>query len=270
MGVILGKEKKRLEPNLNTVLENPGFFNISRKILLLLNHDTLLSCRLVSQSFREKVDDPYFWIVKLDNKGQSKELYDAWIGLLRRIENGSTLENEVSRCMMHWHGIRRKMKLSGIMPIHIAAVYGYLEIVKKISSYEENPNTALPNGWTPIHLAAAFGHTDIVKILADKLENPTVNRAKGGLTPIYLAARNGHTEIVKFLADKVENPNEPLLYGMTPLHAAVRFGHTEIVKILADKIENPNAPLPNGWTLLHAALQFGHTEIVNILADKVL
>ena len=173
MGVILGKEKKRLEPNLNTVLDNPGFLNISRKILLLSDHNTLLSCRLVSQSFQEKVDDPYFWIVKLDNKGQSKELYDAWIGLLRRIENGSTLENEVSRCMMHWHGIQRETKLSGIMPIHIAARYGYLEIVKTISSYEENTNAALSIGWTPIHLAAAFGHTDIVKILADKVETPS-------------------------------------------------------------------------------------------------
>ena len=236
MGVILGKEKKRLEPNLNTVLDNPGLFNISRKILLLSDHDTLLSCRLVSQSFREKVDDPYFWIVKLDNVGQSKELHDAWIGLLQRIENGSPLENEVSRCMMHLHRIRQKISLSmwsGIMPIHIAAAYGYLEIVKTISSYQENPNAALPNGWTPIYIAAWKGYTEIFKILSDKVENPnTLSRGQ-----IYLAARNGHTEIFK---------------------------------ILADKVENPNAPLPNGWTLLHAAIRSGHTEIVNILADKVL
>ena len=74
MGVILGKEKKRLEPNLNTVLDNPGLFNISRKILLLLDHDTLLSCRLVSQSFRVNFDNdnPHLWIMKLDNEGKSK------------------------------------------------------------------------------------------------------------------------------------------------------------------------------------------------------
>ena len=255
MGVILGKEKKRLEPNLNTVLDNPGFFNISRKILLLLNHDTLLSCRLVSQSFREKVDDPYFWIVKLDNKGQSKELYDAWIGLLRRIENGSTLENEVSRCMMHWHG--REFRLSGIMPIHIAAAYGYLEIVETISSYQENPNAALPNGWTPIYIAAWKGYTEIFKILADKVENP--NALSTG--QIYLAARNGHTEIFKILADKVENPSAPLPNGWTPLHAAVRFGHTEIVKILNDKVENLNSAIPampDVWTPFRIAFFFGH------------
>ena len=254
MGVILGKENKRLEPNLNTIVDNPGFLNISRKILLLSDHNTVLSCRLVSQSFREKVDDPYFWIVKLDNVGQSKELHDAWIGLLQRIENGSPLENEVSRCMMHLHRIRQKISLSmwsGIMPIHIAAAYGYLEIVKTISSYQENPNAALPNGWTPIYIAAWKGYTEIFKILADKVENP--NALSTG--QIYLAARNGHTEIFKILADKVENPNAPLPNGWTPLHAAVRFGHTEIVKILNDKVENLNSAMPampampDGWAL---------------------
>ena len=72
MGVILGKEKKRLEPNLNTVLDNPGFLNISRKILLLSDHNTLLSCRLVSQSFRVNFDNdnPHLWIMKRDNEGK--------------------------------------------------------------------------------------------------------------------------------------------------------------------------------------------------------
>ena len=98
--ITMGKNK-RMEPNLNTVVENPGFSIISRKISLLLDQDTLLSCRLVSQSFRERVDDPYFWIKKLENQDQSTELHDAWIDLLRRVEKGTSLENEVSRCMMH-------------------------------------------------------------------------------------------------------------------------------------------------------------------------
>ena len=86
MGLILGKENKRTEPNLNTVFENPGFLIISSTISLLLDQDALLSCRLVSQSFRERVDDPHIWIVKLDNKGQSRELHVAWIDLLQQIE----------------------------------------------------------------------------------------------------------------------------------------------------------------------------------------
>ena len=214
MGLILGKENKQTEPNLNTVFENPGFFIISRTISLFLDQDTLLSCRLVSQSFRKRVNDPHIWIEKLDNKGQSREFHDAWIDLLRQIEKGSTLENEVSRCLMHWYYRQRtwtECAKNGIMPINIAAFYGYLEIVKTISSHHENPNAPMPSGWTPIHLAA----------------------------------NNGHTEIVKILADKVENPNEPNPDGWTPVHMAARYGYTDIVKILVDKVEDLNTSNTN-------------------------
>ena len=248
MGSILGKENKRMEPNLNTVVENPGFSIISRKISLLLDQDTLLSCRLVSQSFRERVDDPHFWIIKLDNEGQSKELHEAWIDLLRRIEKGSTLENEVSRCMMHWHGCQQQhdwdeSAKNVIMPINIAAFYGYVEIVKMIASYQENPNAPIIHGWTPIHMAARHGHTEIVKILADKVENLNV---------------------------PIENPNGPGSngHGWTSIHLAARYGYTEIVQILADKVENPNAPMPDGWTPFRLAFLSGHLRTSFILLKK--
>ena len=285
MGLIFGKENKRMEPNLNTVFENPGFSIICRKISLLLDQDTLLSCRLVSQSFREIVDNPHFWIIKLDNEGQSKGLHDAWIELLRRIEKGSTLENEVSRCMMHWHGCQHtwtEYSKNGIMPIYIAAHFGYVEIVKMIASYQENPNLPKPNGWTPIHSAAMRGRTEIVKLLANKVENlnvpiqdPNPVNHGHGWTAIDLAALFGHTKIVEFLADKVENPNASAPNGWTPIHMAARDGYTEIVKILADKVENPNVPIQNplisghGWTAIHMAARFGYTEIVKILANKI-
>ena len=204
MGSILGKENKGMEPNLNTVVENPGFLIISRKISLLLDHDTLLSCRLVSQSFREIVDDPHFWIIKLDNLGQSKEIHDAWMDLLRRIENGSTLENEVSRCMMHWHGSQHawaEYAKNGIMPIYIAASYGYVEIVKMIASYQENSNAPMPNGWTAIHSAARYGHTEIVKFLSDKVENPNAP-IPDGKTPFQLAFCHGNFRISFILLTK--------------------------------------------------------------------
>ena len=245
MGLILGKENKRTEPNLNTVFENPGFLIISSTISLLLDQDALLSCRLVSQSFRERVDDPHIWIVKLDNKGQSRELHVAWIDLVQQIEKGSTLENEISRCLMHYHGCQHtwtEYAKNGIMPINIAAHYGYLEIVKTISSYQENPNAPMPSGWTPIHSAARHGHTEIVKFLADKVEIPNAPNTNGW-TPIHSAARYGHTEIVKILVDKVENHNAPNTNGWTPLQMAARNGHTEIFKFLADKVENPNTPM---------------------------
>ena len=47
------------------------------------------------------------------------------------------------------------------MPIDI---YGYVEIVKIITSFQENTNLTNTNGWTPIHSTAQHGHTEIVKL----------------------------------------------------------------------------------------------------------
>ena len=64
----------------------------------------------------------------------------------------------------------------------------------------ENPNAPNEDGNTPIHTAAEYGHIEIVKILAPLTENRNAPDLYG-TTPIILAAENGHTDIVKILAN---------------------------------------------------------------------
>ena len=70
---------------MDTLINNPGFNNITKKIFLLLDHETLLTCRLVCKSFKTKVEDPYCWIKICSQLGQPKSLTDLWTG---RILNG--------------------------------------------------------------------------------------------------------------------------------------------------------------------------------------
>ena len=65
-------------------MSNPGYSHISQKILWLLDHKNQMVCRLVSPAWKALMDDPYFWIEKLDKKGQSKEIHDGWIDLVER------------------------------------------------------------------------------------------------------------------------------------------------------------------------------------------
>ena len=53
----------------------------------------------------------------------------------------------------------------GRTPIHMAARYGFTEIVKILVHLTDNPNPPNNFGFTPIHVAAEMGHTEIVQIL---------------------------------------------------------------------------------------------------------
>ena len=59
----------------------------------------------VCQSLKSHMDHPIFWIQKLDKKGQSKELHDAWIDLIQRIEKGSILEQKLVKCLKKFYGL---------------------------------------------------------------------------------------------------------------------------------------------------------------------
>ena len=298
-------DKTKLTDNLTTVFDNPGFSHVAQKIFSNLDHNEQLKCRLVCKSWKTHLDldQPFFWIKKLNKKGQSKKLRNSWNTLLQRIEKGSLLEKELIQCLKqsykNYHlitqtglegidaihvvamfGCINLMKTftddqnhsktdNGWTPIHMGANNGRIAIVKYLTSKVENLNVLTHDGWTAIRLAVLRGHTEIVKFLANKLDNPNSSVVPDRWSPIQTAARYGHTEIVKFLANTVDNPNAPMPNGWTPLQCAARYGHTEIVKFLANKVDNPNAPMPNGMTPLIFAARHGYTEIVKCLATKV-
>ena len=196
--------------NINDVIDNPGFSNISQKIFWLLDHKTQLSSRSVCKSWKKHIDSPYFWIKKLNSKGQTIDLQNAWIDLLQRIEEGSSLEVEITECLMKFHEEydRWGVALDGILPIHIASRHGCLKVVQFIVSFSKEPNPPKKDGFTPLHNAAKAGKTEVFMFLAKKVENLNPFDALEW-TPLHQAAFEGHIEIFKFLATKLENINLP-------------------------------------------------------------
>ena len=58
-----------------------------------------------------------------------------------------------------------------------------------------NPNSPANNGWTPIHFAAKYGHLEIVRLLMTATDaNPNAQTLFGN-TPSDLARQFGHLEI---------------------------------------------------------------------------
>ena len=171
MEIVIGQPTSaELSTNINDIMDNPGFSNISQKIFWILNHNTQLSSRLVCKSWKKHIDSPYLWIKKLNLKGQTKEFKNAWIDLLRRIEEGSCLGVEITECLMKFHkeieyDMWRKPELDGMLPIHLTSRYGYLNISKFIVSFSKDPNPPRKDGFTPLHMAAAYGNIEVFKFL---------------------------------------------------------------------------------------------------------
>ena len=171
-----------------TVFDNPGFSHVAQEIFSNLEHNEQLKCRLVCKSWKTHLDQPVFWIKKLNNLGQSKKLFNSWTALLPRIEKGSFLEQETINCLRKSHKHNHViMYHEGIDLIHIVAMFGSIKLMKLIESYIDH-DSKTDKGWTPIHIAAINGQIDIVKYFASKVENLNAP-IHDGRTTIHLAAR---------------------------------------------------------------------------------
>ena len=89
-------------------------------------------------------------------------------------------------------------------------------------------------GATPLHFAAGFGYLDIVRQITSR--GGSVNaRAANGLTPLHTAALGGHPMVVKFLLDHGAKIDVKDSSGKTPLASALSFNdaaHKEVAGLL--------------------------------------
>ena len=154
----------------------------------------------------------------------------------------------------------------GLTPIHFAASNGHSNVVEFLATLTGMPNAPEYNGVTPIHLAAENGHLNVVEVLAPLTDTPDTPD-DGGNTPIVFATLNGHKNIVEFLAPLTDDPNAPDVDGITPIHIAASNGRLEILKFLLNFTDSPNAPdNDSGDTPIHIAALEGYLDIVKLLA----
>ena len=182
--------------------------------------------------------------------------------------------------------------------------------MKAITEYnltDINPGDA--HGYTPLHLAAQWGHIEVVKYLISRLEdiNPAANDGlHHSVTPFYTAAENNQLSIVEYYLEilPVENKNPKLnssddLYnGQTPLHAASSIGSLQMVMIIKNKLQwicpcqlykictlpyggNQSEPITipcyntnpgdgHKYTPLHHAAYWGYLDVVQFFVESGL
>jgi len=149
--------------------------------------------------------------------------------------------------------------------IHAAAQDGDLPKVRRLIRADPNlVSSPGAFGAKPLHLAAAFGYQDLVEFLlasqAD-IEAKTV----AGKTPLHWAASEGRTNVVWFLLAHHAQVNARDKYGNTPLHDAALNGRKEVVELLLRNSAEVNVTNAWGWSPLHFAVVAGDREAVELL-----
>lgn len=153
--------------------------------------------------------------------------------------------------------------------LHIASNNGYTEVARALYDDERIArNIHSPQyGYLPIHLAAKFGYNDIVKFLAHPPE--ILNRKdSNGWTPLMFASANGYPEVVNTLISKGANVNIKHNLGVTALHGAALNGQVEVMKELLKHGANIEARTQGKQTPLHMAALGGKKEAFKFLVEN--
>lgn len=151
----------------------------------------------------------------------------------------------------------------GSTALHIACIYGYLELVKLLLTHNADIQILLINNdgeVTALHLATQELHRDVVEILLQSGADVHA-RNQDGNTALLIASSvenesqdNEHQEIIALLlqygADIHVRDNE----GHTVLRKAVQARNSKAVKLLVNHGADVNEKDENKCTLLHHAI----------------
>ncbi|PSN36083.1 Ankyrin-1 [Blattella germanica] len=155
----------------------------------------------------------------------------------------------------------------GFTPLHWAVRFGMLKKLMVIHSYDSDLSYETKNisGDDPVHLAAKFGHVEIMKWLFS--HGCAYNANKLGLTPLHSSVINQQPNIIEYLVSIGVNLQEPTMdtYRLTALHIAAYMGLDDIVTFLLNIGADVNAKSAGSLIPLHYAIKENRVKCVEIL-----
>ncbi|CCX30608.1 Glycerophosphoryl diester phosphodiesterase family-domain-containing protein [Pyronema domesticum] len=222
---------------------------------------------------------------------------DGTLRLLPDDEAVQMLEYILSHLSSEQRGALAARDSYGRLPLHYAAQYGFVVLIKLLIKYMREWNQFNvtdgidsadwqdADGYAPLHLAVIGEHPKTTRLLlqAESLDNedgdgPTdkVIEARKHVSKssavLLLAARRNCVTIVELLVEAGVDVNYQDENGETALHHAARLGHTKCIQALlsGNGGQKPNVELAEktyGWTPLFVAAVEGKQEAAEALIE---
>ncbi|KAJ4294216.1 actin- protein 3 [Kalmusia sp. IMI 367209] len=153
-------------------------------------------------------------------------------------------------------------------PLHSAAAYGHLPVVKTVIEHGADKGRLEEREWSALHYAAHKGHLEILQALG--VDDQVIDRKSNyGDTMLHLAASSGHDNVVRFLVERGADLTATNGGRVTPLHIAmmhVRHPHETTVKLLLS-YEIELGIVTDKDETFKDMIRLGHLELIKILLD---
>ena len=276
---------------MDAITKTPGLQHISEEILQLLDKKSLMNCRLVNSSWKNVMNQPTFWITKMEREEIPEDVPRSWKMLAQEL-NDDQLSNEFVLILNKLMKSNQKKIEKGFgsflgyfftwftqngksLPDH--SMVQPLEIVvelKEANKYPDlmkfilehvDPNSkvdvkisgkmgnGISRNLNPIQLAALYGLTESVEKLKLRYDSPDI-KTKRNESLIYLAIFYGHLETIKVLANFIAvATSRDSISGSTEIMYAAYVGRLDIVQFLTEHTDNPLIPSNQGFTPIHLA-----------------
>ncbi|XP_071338846.1 ankyrin repeat and death domain-containing protein 1A isoform X2 [Trachinotus anak] len=170
--------------------------------------------------------------------------------------------------------LQRRVKVDqkdkyGVAPIHLAAWFGSLEILKLLVQAGAEHKVENEEGLNIMHCAAINNHTDIVEYIINDLQMKELDKDdQSGQRAFTLAAKHGCVEMLEMLMEPYKMATmKPNQRGDTPLHLAARNGHLDAVQLLLQSFDTRDEVNTDGETALYQAADNGREECVLALLE---
>lgn len=207
-----------------------------------------------------------FWAVSTNQKEAVEQL------ILQGFDLNSSQIHSFNECIFTQTGCL-PLYAGGITPLHIAAAYDRIDIIKLLLSHGATIDGVAYQVYAPIHLAVEYGNDNTLKFLLAQGANINISSSVGA-TALHFAAKNGDSKLISILLEKGANidacAKNPILFAyfeMTPLTVAAKYGQIDAVKLLLANGANIDG-ISCITSPLYFAIQGDHDKIVKLLLDK--
>ncbi len=162
--------------------------------------------------------------------------------------------------------------LVGRTALHIAALYGYIEIVRWfVEECNMQPDARDNKGQTPLHNASSQGHLLIVKYFVGECKCNSLLTNNKRETPLHVAALNGHVDVVQYYTlQQNVHPLCPNISYKTPLYLAMYHDQQNVVMFYIQNYLHIYPAIEQlGYKLFGYSVIKGHLHILKELVQKL-